>query len=217
MRIHAFHESPQLNRNPRFISLAWFSGNGIFVAWYLIGRSYQESRLSPSPVTVEDLDGSQIWRLPGSISEIGALGVSMDGRHVAFFGTYQPPGMANDRNHSGWTTGLQYGDSETNTITPIRKIAEQPGNVTSISWSPDSNAFAYDSDDRIYIYNIAAESRRFIAEGSAPAWSPDGTRLAFRSTQGNAVVINLEKNETPYYCAERRSNGVFTGRRIRGM
>jgi Tol biopolymer transport system component len=137
------------------------------------------------------------WRLPGDAINLTA-GVSPDGKSVAFFGTYEPPGsgmLNTTENRSKWVTGLMYSSRGTGvnavftTPTPAfpREYLEFPG---SISWSPDGRAFAYDYHGKIYIFDIPGKASRLIASGSSPDWSSDGHWIAFRSAEGMAYAVD---------------------------
>jgi dipeptidyl aminopeptidase/acylaminoacyl peptidase len=153
------------------------------------------------------------WKLPGDVINLTA-GVSPDGKLVAFFGTYKPPGsgMLNTiDNRSKWVTGLMYssrGGTGVNVVftdpTPaFAEPAEFP--VRSISWSPDGRAFAYDYHGKIYIFDIVAKTSRVIASGSSPDWSPDGHWIAFRSAEGVAYAVDP---------VTQRGRDLFGNRRI---
>ena len=97
-------------------------------------------------------------------------------------------------------SGLQYAASNTKIVTLISR----PRLLTSISWSPDNNTFVYDSENRVYIYDIGAKTQRLLAEGSAPAWSPNGLWIAYRSPDGKAVTINPRTSETKVLLGGRK-------------
>jgi Tol biopolymer transport system component len=60
-----------------------------------------------------------------------------------------------------------------------------------IRWAPDGGAFAFEREDGIYLADADGGNIRLLLEGRAsPAWSPDGSRLAFVDVDdsGNFVV-----------------------------
>jgi Tol biopolymer transport system component len=122
------------------------------------------------------------WRLPGHVINISALGVSADGKQIAFDGTYKPPGGGQDDQ----LNGLFYADSKDHLVTQLSNSC----GTTSISWSPDGGAFAYDCQSRVLIHEMHPAKSRPIAEGSNPDWSPDGRWIAFRSLWGRAQLID---------------------------
>jgi hypothetical protein len=78
---------PRMIDNPRGLSGAWFAGNGSTVAWNIASWPNEGFAACPSPVIIEDSDGTKLWQLPGNVINSSALAVSTDGRRVAFDGT----------------------------------------------------------------------------------------------------------------------------------
>jgi len=57
--------------------------------------------------------------------------------------------------------------------------------VSSLAWSPVEDQLAYstvevgDSVAEVYAVTVGEGTSRYLAEGSAPVWSPDGSQIAF--------------------------------------
>ena len=181
--------------NPRGRAWAWLSNGGAAVAWnieyWLAKRPWPCETL----LIVETPASNDSWRLPGVVIDRVA-GVSPNGKSVAFFGTYKPPGSGSlntAKNQMKWITGLMYAsnDAVVNVVFQSPTQIQHPEyDVASISWSPDNRAFAYDYQGSVHIYDVLSKTSRVIASGSNPDWSPDGRWIAFRSPEGLASAIN---------------------------
>jgi dipeptidyl aminopeptidase/acylaminoacyl peptidase len=163
-------------KNPRGISTAWISSNGRVVVWSMFLIPHDGCT---GTVQIEDMSGKLIWRLPGKAIN-ARMAISNDGKRIAFDGAYKPQGSGGTN-----TTGLHIADAATMKVEVISNAT-----ATSIGWSPDGLSLVYDDQGRILIYTIATRQSRAIASGTAPSWSADGQWIAFRSSSGEAVLVN---------------------------
>jgi dipeptidyl aminopeptidase/acylaminoacyl peptidase len=84
-----------------------------------------------------------------------------------------------------------------------QRIADENGPIDSgqASWSPDSRYLAYSSDTHGYnnigIYEMATRHIAWLSEGEGekqfPAWSPDGTSLAYVFNRGTVSWLAVQK------------------------
>src|SRR5206468_7283730 len=94
--------------------------------------------------------------------------------------------------------------------TGVRRLTDSPGADADPAWSPDGKRIAFtsdrDGDQEVYVMNAdgtgeadltnspaitvsAAPGARTFGNDSAPAWSPDGRRIAFTSDRDLNIEI----------------------------
>ena len=65
----------------------------------------------------------------------------------------------------------------------VRRVFRKVAHRTNATWSPDGKQIAYQryegSEWFIYVATIAGTQEERLAKGQSPAWSPDGTAIAF--------------------------------------
>ena len=88
----------------------------------------------------------------------------------------------------------------------IQVTADRGQNISAV-WSPDGEQLAYHSQARGGIWIVPASggvAKQVVAVGSEPAWSPDGTMLAFSTYQG-ALAERAEIMVVPVAGGEARA------------
>jgi WD40 repeat protein len=97
---------------------------------------------------------------------------------------------------------LQYGPldwSSVQTVYSVEKTDEQAHSLNfddNYSWSPDQAFLTYSLETRIYIFNLATNTSKSVAEGVAPCWSPDGSAIAYRSRSRDLMLYDLHTGAT---------------------
>lgn len=67
-----------------------------------------------------------------------------------------------------------------------RPFARNVGVDGDIAWSPDGESVAFERYPNVFVVSAGDPRRRLVAEGArAPAWSPDGSELAYLEDTSN--------------------------------
>jgi hypothetical protein len=102
---------------------------------------------------------------------------------------------------------LQYGDLSWTRVhevysREINKDPEHPDDVwDNFGWSPDSRRLIYSRDHAVYVFDTGTAASTLFAQGSDPAWSPDGEFIAYVSPRHQLILADLL----------RHSNSVVSG------
>jgi TolB protein len=103
-------------------------------------------------------------------------------------------------------------DSRSGDSSPLARLACSVGGAPQIglTWSPDSKRLAYVSDETIYLLDVSGDEEPLkLTQGSSPAWSPDGQRVALsvREQAGTdgVYVIGTASSSEPVRVSEGRN------------
>ena len=95
-----------------------------------------------------------------------------------------------------WTDRLLLADREGKTLATLIPRLEESGYVSALAWSPDSRWLLVSTEpyeqcsrpSQLHLFDRAGKSKllleTYLAEGSTPAWSPDGHSLALTLWNG---------------------------------
>jgi Tol biopolymer transport system component len=128
--------------------------------------------VGPSRLSIVDpVDGSRL-ELVHEPEAVTALAWSPDGGRIAYAVAGESPHLAVVAASGG--TG------------PV-VLTDAVGKVNSIAWSPDGSMLAVDGDERLFVLEADGSGLRLLGDGTrsaiplAPSWSPDGSRIAYRT------------------------------------
>jgi hypothetical protein len=75
---------------------------------------------------------------------------------------------------------------------PARRVTTSGGSKIGLTWSPTGTALLTTEDQKIVAINPSTGTETAIGKGDQPAWSPDGTRIAYVDTNGRVAVMNAD-------------------------
>lgn len=232
-----------------------FGGASAFAAeWDPHGRwlSFARSTGGESQIHLIDPRGGEAWAMTAEQEGVGGFTWSPDGRRIAFTRAEESPTKDREARYfqvdePGRANNIWLVD------VPDRLGGERPkatrlteGTAVSIgglAWSPDATQIAFSGTDApeydwstsdIYVVEVADEvraPRKLFGQPSpdyGPMWSPDGTRLAFITsnaseyfyytntdiavvplTGGDATILTRAFDEKPSLVAWPRSGALF--------
>ena len=71
-------------------------------------------------------------------------------------------------------------------------IDHSTGDNSQGDWSPDGRYVVYETNNTICVFDTVTSSKRELAVGHDPVWSPSGNLISFRSDNGQASVMTAE-------------------------
>jgi dipeptidyl aminopeptidase/acylaminoacyl peptidase len=112
------------------------------------------------------------------LTGVRELAWSPDGSRIALVGSYIDGGRERQ--------GLVVVTPEGPDVTLLASVDPRTGGVWMLSWSPDGKSIVYsrssgvDSPADLYVVTVdGSGERQLTTNGTAPAWSPDATQIAF--------------------------------------
>jgi Tol biopolymer transport system component len=171
--------SHRLRLTPRWKG-AWsqpsWSPKGRYVASERLGYNDYGERITK--IVVADSRGHIRWTFGSGNQGNGGPLWSPDGRHIAYFATQA---------HSAGLLVARPDGSDEHNIAGVSFGGRGPGNP---AWTPDGQRLAFDDGEQgaspLSIYSVrfdGSDRRLLVADAVGPAFSPDGSKLAYVSSE----------------------------------
>lgn len=167
------------------------------VSWSPDGRHVAfvratSARNMPSKVSVADARGRIRWRF-GAGHAFSPLWAP-DGQHIAFLFWWA---------HSA---GLVVARPDGSDLHGVADSGWPPhSGPVNPAWSPEGQRIAFDFDENIYSVRIDGSAPRelLVPNAALPAYSPDGTKLAYAARTGPGVFVANADGSDPHEVSSR--------------
>jgi len=193
-----YQGSPENNLGPCRICPGWFSANGNRITWWNLQLLKQRAETTLSVTTIT---GEPVSTWTGDLYTPVAVALSQDGSKVAL------EVQRYDLDIPG--SGLQYVTFgvEGHVLIEPQPPQSEANDSTSVGWSPDSRKIVYSRHGKVITVDIDRGERIELANGTNPAWSPDGHWISFTSVNRHAMLIGA---------SDHKQVELFNGRTITG-
>jgi len=152
-------------------SIVTFGKSGQMVSWWFRNRDFFDMR---GEFVVDSISGQDISRAISKMAGFRPIALSESAKRIAFWAGHDATTGA---------TSLYWSPFDLSNPGLVDKHTGVP------DWSPDGSAIAYAKEGKIYIFDLAKRSSRYLAEGHDPTWSTNKNRIAFVAPDGHASLV----------------------------
>jgi TolB protein len=141
---------------------------------------------SPAGQRLSFLRGGNVWTIDADGS--GTRRLTSDARGAQRGAEWSPDGTRLAALRRGGLYVIAAGGGGQTRISRVGSLDPRDGPAR---WSRAGDRIAFSDGNQVVVVNRNGSGRRRLAEGTNPAWSPDGSRLAFdRPADGHVFVVS---------------------------